>query len=93
MTCAKEKQLHHSELAMKWAQNLNFDHVKFEKDSKILIDTVHLFTIGIYEFSSVVLSIQSSYNFEVKFIRRQVNIIAHALAKAANSSASRKVYD
>jgi hypothetical protein len=30
----------------------------------------------------------SSLNFEVKFIRRQANSVAHALARAANSWAS-----
>ncbi|GAU11220.1 hypothetical protein TSUD_342100 [Trifolium subterraneum] len=79
-------------LAMKEARHRGLDRVQFESDSKILIEAIHMQRRGNSEFLSIVhdiLSLMSSFiNFEVKFVRRQANLVAHTLARAANSWAS-----
>ncbi|GAU33334.1 hypothetical protein TSUD_165990 [Trifolium subterraneum] len=79
-------------LAMEEARHRGLNRVQFESDSKILIEAIHMKRRGNSEFLSIVrdiLSIMSSFiNFEVKFVRRQANLVAHTLARAANSWAS-----
>ncbi|GAU15664.1 hypothetical protein TSUD_109220 [Trifolium subterraneum] len=79
-------------LAMEEASHRGLDRVQFESDSKVLIDVIHMKRRGNSEFLSIVhdiLSLMSSFiNFEVKFVRRQANLVAHTLARAANSLAS-----
>ncbi|GAU40306.1 hypothetical protein TSUD_362860 [Trifolium subterraneum] len=78
--------------AMKEAIHRGFGRVQFESDSKLLVDAIHSRRSGNSEFNLIVNDIilfMSSYvNFEVKFIRRQANSVAHTLARAANSWAS-----
>ncbi|GAU42255.1 hypothetical protein TSUD_327330 [Trifolium subterraneum] len=65
------------------------ERVQFESDSKLLVDVIHSRRPGNSKFNLIVNDIilfMSSYvNFEVKFIRRQANSVAHILAMAANS--------
>ncbi|GAU45652.1 hypothetical protein TSUD_400890 [Trifolium subterraneum] len=79
-------------LAMEEARHRGLDRVQFESDSKVLIEAIHMQRRGNSEFLSIVhdiLSLMSSFiNFEVKFVRRQANLVAHTLARAANSWAS-----
>ncbi|GAU41378.1 hypothetical protein TSUD_398150 [Trifolium subterraneum] len=79
-------------LAMEEARHRGLDRVQFESDSKVLIDPIHMKRRGNSEFLSIVhdiLSLMSSFiNFEVKFVRRQANLVSHTLARAANSWAS-----
>ncbi|GAU42623.1 hypothetical protein TSUD_238160 [Trifolium subterraneum] len=79
-------------LAMEEARHRGLDRVQFESDSKVLIEAIHMKRRGNSEFLSIVhdiLSFMSSFsNFEVKFIRRQANSVAHSLARAANSWSS-----
>ncbi|KAK2361445.1 hypothetical protein QL285_086592 [Trifolium repens] len=79
-------------LAMKEARHRELDRVQFESDSKVLVDAIHMKRRGKSEFLSIVHDIVnfmlSFQNFEVKFIMRQANSVAHALARAANSRAS-----
>ncbi|GAU51952.1 hypothetical protein TSUD_417350 [Trifolium subterraneum] len=79
-------------LAMEEASQRGLDRVQFESDSKVLIDAIHMKRRGNSEFLSIVhdiLSLMSSFiNFEVKFVRRQANLVAHTLARVANSWAS-----
>ncbi|KAK2358234.1 hypothetical protein QL285_095437 [Trifolium repens] len=76
-------------LAMQEARHKGLDRVQFESDSKVLVDAIHMKRRGNSEFLSIVyniVSFMSSFsNFEVKFIKRQANSVAHALARAANS--------
>ncbi|GAU35177.1 hypothetical protein TSUD_319870 [Trifolium subterraneum] len=78
--------------AMKEAIHRGFGRVQFESDSKLLVDAIHSRRSDNSEFNLIVNDIilfMSSYvNFEVKFIRRQANSVAHTLARAANSWAS-----
>ncbi|GAU34530.1 hypothetical protein TSUD_394040 [Trifolium subterraneum] len=79
-------------LAMEEARHRGLDRVQFESDSKVLIEAIHMKRRGNSGFLSIVhdiLSLMSSFiNFEVKFVRRQANLVAHTLARAANSWAS-----
>ncbi|GAU50953.1 hypothetical protein TSUD_411410 [Trifolium subterraneum] len=79
-------------LAMEEARHRGLDRVQFESDSKVLIEAIHMKRRGNSEFLSIVhdiLSLMSSFiNFEVKFVRRQANLVAHTLARAVNSWAS-----
>ncbi|GAU33842.1 hypothetical protein TSUD_393500 [Trifolium subterraneum] len=79
-------------LAMEEARHRGLDRVQFESDSKVLIEAIHMKRRGNSEFLSIfhdILSIMSSFpNFEVKFVRRQANSVAHTLARAANSWSS-----
>ncbi|CAJ2652144.1 unnamed protein product [Trifolium pratense] len=79
-------------LAMKEANHRGFNQVQFESDSNVLVDVIHMRHRGNYEFFSIVQDIvifmSSFLNFEVKFVRRQANSVAHTLARATNSWAS-----
>ncbi|GAU39610.1 hypothetical protein TSUD_276500 [Trifolium subterraneum] len=75
-------------LTMEEARHRGLDRVQFESDSKVLIEAIHMKRRGNFEFLSTVhdiLSFMSSFlNFEVKFVRRKANSVAHTLARAAN---------
>ncbi|CAJ2666249.1 unnamed protein product [Trifolium pratense] len=75
--------------AMNEAKSRGFESVQFESDSQVLVDAIRTKRRGNSEFLSIVneiiLVMLSCVNFEVKFIRRQVNSVAHNLARAANS--------
>ncbi|GAU51576.1 hypothetical protein TSUD_414250 [Trifolium subterraneum] len=79
-------------LAMEEARHRGLNRVQFESDSKVLIEVIHMKRRGNSEFLSIVhdiLSLMSSFiNFEVKFVRRQANLVSHTLARAANFWAS-----
>jgi ribonuclease HI len=74
-----------------------FRNVIFESDSKLVVDAISSTHNGISEFSTLITHIQSllrSHNyFEVKYVKRQANNVAHTLARAAYSMSSRRVYD
>ncbi|PNY12884.1 biotin carboxyl carrier protein of acetyl-CoA carboxylase [Trifolium pratense] len=66
-----------------------FERVQFESDSQVLVEAIRTKWRDNSEFLSIVndiiLVMLSGVNFEVKFVRRQVNLVAHTLAKATNS--------
>jgi ribonuclease HI len=77
--------------ALRAMTNRNMQQVIFESDSKNVVDAVHHYRGGYSEFSCLVAHINnllaSSSNFVVKFIKRQANMVAHTLARAAISYA------
>ncbi|GAU31898.1 hypothetical protein TSUD_270830 [Trifolium subterraneum] len=79
--------------AMEEMVQRGFSHVIFESDSKIVVDAITLSHRGISDFSLLISSIKSilvlNPNFEVKFVKRQANMIAHSLARVAYSMSSR----
>ncbi|PNX94194.1 cytochrome p450 [Trifolium pratense] len=80
-------------VAMKEMEHMGITHVIFETDSKSVVDATHTLRVGASEFSSLICNIQNvlllnSY-FMVKFIKRQANMVAHTLARAAISWPSR----
>ncbi|XP_058774671.1 uncharacterized protein LOC131648950 [Vicia villosa] len=79
--------------AIQQAITMNMDQVIFESDSLRVVQAVKAKITGVSELSTIIKLIQSlldNYpNFEVGFVMRQVNIVAHWLVKAANSWARR----
>jgi ribonuclease HI len=83
--------------AMEEMIHRGLSHVIFESDSKVVVDAIASRQVGVSEFSIVISHIQSllltnSY-FEVKFVKRQANKVAHSLARAAYSMSSRCIFD
>jgi ribonuclease HI len=60
-----------------------FTHMIFESDSQIVIDVISSSRHGVSEFSTLISQIQSLLllvsNFEVKFVRRQANLVHESL--------------
>jgi ribonuclease HI len=83
--------------AIRLAVHHGWDHVAFESDSNTLVHSIAANNTGNSEFSDIVSSIKNMLsllsNFEVKFVRRQANMVAHALARAAISWASHRFFD
>jgi ribonuclease HI len=83
--------------AMKTMEQNGFSHVIYETDSKNVVDAIHNLRMGISEFSSIICNIRNvlalNPNFVVKFVKRQANMVAHTLARAAIVWASRYVVD
>ncbi|XP_058776331.1 uncharacterized protein LOC131650640 [Vicia villosa] len=71
------------------AISLNLNFVIFESDSQVVIQDIHSNVSGLSEFNLILLSIKCLLalipNFEVKFIKRQANMVADTLVKAVNS--------
>jgi ribonuclease HI len=82
--------------AMQTTCNMNLENIIFESDAQVVTDAVHATNVGISMFSTIISSIKDllllNPNFEVKFVKRQANSVAHKLARAANSWASRCVF-
>jgi ribonuclease HI len=74
-----------------------FSNVIFESDSKIAVDAISSRHVGISEFSVLISDIKSlldaNSNFEVKFVKRQANMVAHSLARAAYSMTSHNIFE
>ncbi|PNX91013.1 hypothetical protein L195_g047142 [Trifolium pratense] len=72
-------------------------HVVFESDSKVVVDAISSRQLGTSEFSVVISHIKSLLvscpNFEVKFVKRQANMVARSLARAAYSLSSRGIFE
>jgi hypothetical protein len=66
-----------------------FDRIQFESDFQTLVEVIRSKQQGNSEFllivKDIILMMLPCANFEVKFVMRQVNLIAHILAMAANS--------
>ncbi|XP_058765369.1 uncharacterized protein LOC131638841 [Vicia villosa] len=74
---------------------MNLTKVIFESDSQVVIHGINSMVTGNFEFNTIIMSIQrllsSVTNFEVKFIKRQANMVADSLVKAANSWSRRSI--
>ncbi|KAK2360575.1 hypothetical protein QL285_085828 [Trifolium repens] len=83
--------------AVKEARHKGFDRVQFESDSQVLVEAIRTKRQGNSEFLSIVneiiLIMLPCANFEVKFVRRQVNSVAHTLARAANFWSSFHIFE
>jgi hypothetical protein len=62
-----------------------------------VVDAISSRQFGVSEFSILISRIQSMLSannyFEVKYVKRQANKVAHYLARAAFSLSSRRVFD
>ncbi|XP_058765372.1 uncharacterized protein LOC131638843, partial [Vicia villosa] len=82
--------------AIQNAISLHLSHVIFESDCQIVTKSIHTTTVGSSEFSLIIRTqnlLLLFPNFEVKFIKRQANLVAHTLAKAANSWSRRSFFN
>jgi ribonuclease HI len=83
--------------AIRVASTIGWSNIIFESDSKVVVDAVHSNHHGNSEWSSLISSIKSLLhfhsNFEVKFTKRQANMAAHSLARAACSWSSRMFFN
>jgi ribonuclease HI len=83
--------------ALKVMRQRGISQVIFETDSKSVVDAIHHFHGGSSEFSVIISNINNilscNPNFMVKFIRRQANMVAHTLARAAISWSSRCTFE
>jgi hypothetical protein len=83
--------------ALKAMRLRDMQHVIFESDSKNVVDAIHHHRRGYTEFSLIIAHIihllYSNSNFVVKFIKRQANMVAHTLARAAISWSSRRTFE
>jgi hypothetical protein len=61
------------------------------------VDAIHQFRGGVSEFSFIVSNIinilSCNQNFMVKFVKRQANMVAHTLARAAISWSRRCTFE
>ena len=78
-------------------QDMHFDNVDFELDSKITRDAFHSRKTDVTKFGNIIdesrVQFFSSFtNSRVEFIRRQANAATHALAREATSLASPNIY-
>jgi len=78
---------------LRWVHDLQLDIVEFEIDSKIVVDSLYDSKSGVPNYSVVINDCRRLLAFglvtsDVRFIRRQVNEVAHCLAKAAPCHAS-----
>ncbi|GAU38425.1 hypothetical protein TSUD_396050 [Trifolium subterraneum] len=75
--------------AMKEMARRGFIYVIFETDSKRVVEATQRPHNGVSEFSSIICNIQNilslNSNFNMKFVKRQANMVAHKLARAAIS--------
>jgi ribonuclease HI len=83
--------------ALQWMQDMQFDNIDFELDSKIARDAFHSHTVDVTEFGHIIDACRDTFstsftNSRVEFIRRQANAAAHALAREATSLASPIIY-
>jgi len=97
-----EMQVHEGEAlamlkAIEWLQQFKISSLTLFSDSKILVDAIHAKAEGLSGFNMIINHIRRCLelqcNFEVKFIWRQANLVAHSLARVANSYASHQVHD
>jgi hypothetical protein len=62
-----------------------------------IVDAIHALSVGTSEFSSLIHSINNvlmiNSNFVVNFVKRQVNMVAHLLARAVMLWSSRNIID
>ncbi|CAJ2667453.1 unnamed protein product [Trifolium pratense] len=80
--------------AMKAACTMNRQHITFESDSQLVVGAIQDANYnGASIFSIIISNIKNllllNSNFEVKFVKRQANLVAHKLARVAKSWASR----
>jgi ribonuclease HI len=83
--------------AMKELQHRGFHDVIFETDAHNIVHALRRRNTGVSEFSSIIYKIKCmlslNVGFEVKPIRRQANMIAHTIARAAISWSRRRIFD
>ncbi|KAK2379054.1 hypothetical protein QL285_066894 [Trifolium repens] len=82
---------------MKELQQRGFNDVIFGIDAQKIVYAIRHRNTGVSEFSSIINKIKCmvslNLGFELKFIRRQANMIAHTIAKAVILWSHRHIFD
>lgn len=64
-------------------------HVVFETEYKYVADAIFLNLMDNCEFESIIVEychfLSQEFTYQVQFVIRQMNVVAHTLAKAVNS--------
>ncbi|RWR76746.1 LINE-1 reverse transcriptase isogeny [Cinnamomum micranthum f. kanehirae] len=95
MRHAKEAEAIGLREALSRIHSMGMDNVIFEMDAQEVVHAMKNSRSDISEFGSIIqacISLLSTGNFHVDFIKRQVNEVAHALARASHSHASLSVW-
>jgi len=84
-------------LALQWLSDMQLDNMDFETDFKLIVDAFLSDRNDTSEFGCIITSCHSLFNLlfsnsRVKFVRRQANGVAHALARDVALLASSDVY-
>jgi ribonuclease HI len=83
--------------ALRELQEQGMSHVIIESDSQSLVNAIPHVHAGNSEFSTLVCKIKDimllNPNFMVRFVKRQANLVAHSLARAASSWPRRCLFD
>ncbi|CAJ2643912.1 unnamed protein product [Trifolium pratense] len=83
--------------ALKVMEQKGLSHVLVETDSKSVVNAIQHLRDGHSQFSVLIRSIKNVLllhpNFKVSFIKRQANMVAHTLARAATSWSSRCIFE
>jgi ribonuclease HI len=83
--------------ALRELEEQGFSQVIIETDSQSLVTVIPHIHVGNSEFSAIVCQIKNTMllnpNFKVRFVKRQANIVAHSLARAAISWPRRYLFD
>jgi ribonuclease HI len=83
--------------ALRAMEQQHISQVIFESDSKSVVDATRYLRGGFSEFSLIVSQINNllccNPNFKVEFVKRQANMVAHTLARAAISWSRRCIFE
>jgi ribonuclease HI len=75
--------------ALRELEERGISQVIIETDSQSLVNAIQHIQVGSFEFSVIVCQLKNilllNQNFRVRFLKRQANIVAHSLARAAIS--------
>lgn len=82
--------------ALELAVSLGFQKVLFEPDSKSIVDALSLPVCNVTELGNILARckalLSTHTNFKLVFARRQINRIAHSLARASLSFTSPHIF-
>ena len=78
--------------AIEWVLSLGKENAIFETDGKVVVDAMHLSTVDLSEFGTIVQDciylLEQGVNFAIQFVQKQANRTAHSLARASRFYAS-----
>lgn len=83
--------------AIQWAHGLGLQQVIIELDAKVVVDNIHTNYCDLSEFGFIIseckhlLALKPTY--EVVYVRRQVNVVVHSLARTTTFWSSPEVFD
>jgi ribonuclease HI len=83
--------------ALIWLEELGISRVVIELDCMLVVNAINEKLRDSTEFGAIIkqcrLLLDNHPNFKISFIRRQANFVAHTLARASKSYASRQTFE